>query len=109
MPKLEIRIPMLAKGLATSQAKMEKKDSPMKPKDKDPAKPEGGSMALGGVSMWKPPSKKEMHENAVHDEVRHSMRKWVAGEISTAKHKETLKRAKKALGQASSYGLGVRQ
>jgi hypothetical protein len=103
MAKIEIHMPMLAKSLSSSQDKMVKEKSPSKPK------PDGGAMAMAAPSIWKPPSKKEMHENAIHDEVRHSMRKWVAGEISTAKHKETLKRAKKALGHASSYGLGVRQ
>lgn len=98
MPTLQVKIPMLAKGLTKDQ-----------PKAKVSNKPDGGAMALGGSNIYKPPSKQEMHESAIHDEVRQSMRKWVAGDITHDKHKETIRRAKKALKQVSSVGLGVRK
>lgn len=96
MATLQVKIPMLAKGLTKGQATAT-------------PKPEGGAMALGGSNIYKPPSKQEMHESAIHDEVRHSTRKWVAGEITAEKHKETVRRAKKALKMVSSAGLGVRK
>lgn len=74
-----------------------------------PAKPDGGSMSLGGPMSWKPPTKKEMHKSAVHSEAMNSMRKWVAGDIPTKQHQETVTRATKALKHSSSYGLGIKR
>lgn len=97
--KIEVKVPkMLSSG--ASKTPTPKKATP---------KPEGGAMALGGPMSWKPPSKKEMHKMGVHHAANDSMRKWLAGDISTEQHKKNIDRAHGAMKHASSYGLGIKR
>lgn len=50
----------------------------------------------GGSTKEK--SHKEKCDSDIHDEVRHSMRDWVAGRKSPGEHKKVMQRAQKALG-----------
>lgn len=79
-----IKIPMLS--LAASKGKKkEDKDTPV-----DNYKPPSRILKQD-------PSKKEMATSAIHDEMRNSMRDWVAGRKTTKEHKETMRRGGSAL------------
>jgi len=87
MPKLELKIPMLNLGKAVSTKPKEKT------KKDDLAKKSPATM----VDSWKPPTHDERMANAAKDAMVDARRRWVMGEMSTAKHTEVMKRAKSSL------------
>lgn len=64
-------------------------------------------LSLGKTSnkKVKEPTEDDMHKSSVHAEAKNSMRRWIAGEISTKQHKETMARAEKAV-KAGPIKLG---
>lgn len=45
----------------------------------------------------KEPTEEELHKKSMHGIAKSSMDRWVAGDIPTKQHKETMDRAKKAI------------
>jgi hypothetical protein len=100
--KFEVRIPMLSlAGGANKTSPPTKEPKDMKDKDGTSSKEKGKRKELANMQKsqpeWKPPTKTQLHKEAVHSEVRNSMREWVGGRKTTKEHQKTVDRAKLAL------------
>jgi hypothetical protein len=90
-----IESPLLSSGMSPhGEQKNGSNPSPEKTRTSKIRTPEGGAPLLAGMLMPPaPPSSAERMVQAAHDEKVNATRKWVAGEMTTARHEKVHARA----------------